>query len=47
MFSHDTQPVIRRGLRGMDFTKEWIDYMNDWAMHWEIDYRKIIGIYRN
>jgi hypothetical protein len=32
MFPHDAQPVIRRGLRGMDFTKEWIDYMNDWAM---------------
>jgi hypothetical protein len=32
MFPHDARPVIRCGPRGMDFTKEWIDYMNDWAM---------------
>ena len=31
MFPQDAQPVIRRALCGMDFTKEWIDYMNDWA----------------
>ena len=31
LFPHDTRPVVRRGLRGMDFTKEWITYMNDWA----------------
>jgi len=32
MFPHDAQPAIRRGLRDMDFTKDWIDYMNDWTM---------------
>ncbi len=31
LLPNDTRPVVRRGLRGMPYSKDWIAYMNAWA----------------
>ena len=31
LLPNDNRPVVRRGLRGMPYSKDWIAYMNDWA----------------
>ena len=31
LLPNDTRPVVRRGLRGMPYSKDWIAYMNEWA----------------
>ena len=31
LLPNDNRPVVRRGLRGMPYSKDWIAYMNAWA----------------
>jgi hypothetical protein len=31
LLPRDNRPVVRRGLRGMPYSKDWIAYMNAWA----------------
>jgi hypothetical protein len=31
LLPNDTRPIVRRGLRGMPYSKDWIAYMNAWA----------------
>ena len=31
LLPNDTRPVVRRGIRGMPYSKDWITYMNEWA----------------
>ena len=31
LLPNDNRPVVRRGIRGMPYSKDWIAYMNEWA----------------